>query len=178
MRAFIALDLDPAFVSDVAALARRLEPTMKGRFLARETYHLTLAFLGEIGEREAADAAWAVDEACRRARPVALASEGLGKFGRAGDATLWLGIAPDSALSNLADNLRAHLATRGVPFDAKPFRPHITLARRVRIPAAPLPALAFPQNGTAPSVTLFKSTLDRAGAVYKPLHSALLPTRR
>ena len=85
---------------------------------------------------------------------------------------------PDSALSNLADNLRAHLATRGVPFDAKPFRPHITLARRVRIPAAPLPALAFPQNGTAPSVTLFKSTLDRAGAVYKPLHSALLPTRR
>ena len=39
-----------------------------------------------------------------------------------------------------------------------------------------LPHLAFPQNDEATDVTLYKSTLDRAGAVYKPLHTVCLGT--
>ena len=53
---------------------------------------------------------------------------------------------------------------------------HITLARRARIPHVGLPHLAFPQNDEATDVTLYKSTLDRAGAVYKPLHTVCLGT--
>ena len=77
-------------------------------------------------------------------------------------------------LDDLAERLRDELASRGVPFDAKPFKPHITLARRARIPKASLPPLAFPRDDRACTATLYKSTLERTGAVYKPLHSARL----
>ena len=72
--------------------------------------------------------------------------------------------------------LRDELRARDVPFDAKPFKAHFTLARRARIPHVGLPHLAFPQNDEATDVTLYKSTLDRAGAVYKPLHTVCLGT--
>ena len=53
-------------------------------------------------------------------------------------------------------------------------QPHITLARRARISKASLPPLAFPRDDRACTATLYKSTLERTGAVYKPLHTARL----
>ena len=47
---------------------------------------------------------------------------------------------------------------------------------RARIPHVGLPHLAFPQDDEAYDVTLYKSTLDRAGAVYKSLHTVRLGT--
>lgn len=52
MRTFIALDIPEEFADDVAALARVLSASVEGRFLARDTYHLTLAFLGDIDDAE------------------------------------------------------------------------------------------------------------------------------
>lgn len=176
MRTFIALDLPPDFADNAAALARRLSASMEGRFLKRDTYHLTLAFLGDVDEAQLAAATDALEAACAGASPVPLRSDGLGKFGRATDATLWLGIAAAPELEQLAARLRDELRARDVPFDAKPFKAHLTLARRARIPHVGLPHLAFPQDDEAYDVTLYKSTLDRAGAAYKPLHTVRLGT--
>ena len=137
-------------------------------------YHLTLAFLGDIDDAEASRAMDALDAACAGSASVLLASDSLGKFGRPTDATLWLGIASDPALATLAERVREELAARDVPFDPKPFRPHITLGRRMRIPKKPLPLLAFPLPAQAQTVTLFKSTLSRDGAEYKPLYTVEL----
>lgn len=137
MRAFIALELPADFADDTAAAARRLSASLEGRFLDRSTYHLTLAFLGDIDDAEASRAMDALDVACAGSAPVSLAPDGLGKFGRPADATLWLGVAPDPALQALAERVREELTARDVPFDPKPFRPHITLGRRVRIPKSP-----------------------------------------
>ena len=164
MRTFIALDLPPDFADDAAALARRLSASMEGRFLKRDTYHLTLAFLGDVDEAQLAAATDALEAACAGASPVPLRSDGLGKFGRA------------TELEQLAARLRDELRARDVPFDAKPFKAHLTLARRARIPHVGLPHLAFPQDDEAYDVTLYKSTLDRAGAAYKPLHTVRLGT--
>ncbi len=174
MRAFIALKLPADFADDVAAMARRLSASLEGRFLDRSTYHLTLAFLGDIDDADAARAMDALDAACANAAPVPLAPDSLGKFGRPADATLWLGLAPDPALLALAERVREELAARDLPFDPKPFRPHITLGRRVRIPKKPLPPLAFPLPAQARTATLFKSTLSRDGAAYKPLYTVEL----
>ena len=76
--------------------------------------------------------------------------------------------------ATLAERVREELAARDVPFDPKPFRPHITLGRRVHIPKKPLPLLAFPLPAQAQTVTLFKSTLSRDGAEYKPLYTVEL----
>ena len=174
MRTFVALELPERFAIETAALSRKLEAALEGRFLASSTHHLTLAFLGEVGEPEIAAATDALEAACTDVPPLSLRSDGLGKFGRANDSTLWLGIASTPQLERLARAVREQLAARGVAFDPKPFKPHVTLARRVRIPRTDLPALAFPEDDGATTVTLFKSTLGREGAMYRPLHSTPL----
>ena len=163
MRAFIALELPTDFADDVAAMARRLSASLDGRFLDRSTYHLTLAFLGDIDDAEASRAMDALDAACAGSTSVSLASDSLGKFGRPADATLWPGIASDPALATLAERVREELAARD-----------ITLGRRVHISKKPLPPLAFPLPAQVQTVTLFKSTLSRDGAEYKPLYTVEL----
>ncbi len=174
MRAFVALELPESFVDEVASLASTLEGAIEGRFMPRENYHMTLAFLGDVDEAAIERAISALNEACTNTRPVRIASNGLGKFGRASDATLWLGVAENSELMALAEAARESLAARGVAFDPKPFKAHITLARRARIPKGSLPPVAFPEPALAARVTLFKSTLDRQGARYKVLYSVEL----
>lgn len=171
MRAFVALELPEAFADEVACLARRLRATCEGRFVPPESHHLTLAFLGEVGESETRLAMGAIDEACAAMGPVPLASCGLGTFGRSRDVTLWLGIEPADELMALAARLREGLASRGLAFDGKPFLPHVTLARRVRMPRGALPDLAFPLPDEATRVTLFRSYLEPSGARYKALYT-------
>lgn len=179
MRTFIALELPERMVDEVAALARGLGACVPGRLMKPDTYHLTLAFLGEVDECQARTAMEALDAAAGGRRPVRLAPDGLGKFGKPHDATLWLGIAPAPALLELADVVRAELVERGVPFDRKAFRPHITLARRAKLARGPLPELPFPGPADASRVTLFKSTLAPEGAHYKPLYTVeLRPANR
>ena len=119
MRTFIALEVPDVFRAEVAALARRLALACAGRFMAYESYHVTLAFLGDVGEAESALAVAALEAACAGAdaAPVELRPDGLGKFGRPQDATLWLGLAPDPALLALAARVRGELAARGLAFD-------------------------------------------------------------
>lgn len=172
MRAFIAIELPDEFRHDVAAVSRRLSTTMSGRFLPYESYHVTIAFLGEIGEAQATDAVCAIEDAAEACLgEVPLKANGLGKFGRASDATLWLGLQRDPGLMAVADQVRAKLDERGLSYDSHPFLPHISLARRARLPKGDLPPLAFPVDAQAERLTLFKSSLSREGATYKPLHT-------
>lgn len=174
MRAFIAIEVPRVMQQELEGLVRQLALSCEGRFIAPENRHVTLAFLGDIDERQVASAIDAMDAAVRGAGSVMLRSMGLGKFGRSSDATLWLGLEPMSELMWLAERLREELVARDVSFDGKPFKPHLTLARRTLIPATDLSLLAFPEPCKAQTVTLFKSTLDPAGAVYKPLYSVEL----
>jgi len=174
MRCFVALELPDEFADDVAALARVLERHIDGRFMPRDNYHLTLAFLGDVGEDGAARAIRALDEACRGRGPVPLVADGLGRFGRGNDATLWLGIRQTDAVMSLAADVRSALLDEGVTFDETAFKAHITLARRARLPREPLPNLPFPADAEATRVTLFRSFLDAQGATYKPLYTTEL----
>lgn len=171
MRAFVALELPEAFADEVCALARRLAAVCEGRFVPDENHHLTLAFLGELDEAGARRAMDALDEAGAGVGPIAFESTGLGTFGRGRATTLWLGIRRTEELELLAARLRASLAARDLPFDEKPFLPHVTLARRVRLPRGPLGDLAFPRPDVARHVTLFRSFLEPDGASYKPLYT-------
>ncbi len=174
MRVFAAVELPDGFRGQTAELARSLERRVAGRFLPQENYHVTLAFLGDIDEGGAAAAVCAVEDACATAAPVLLEPVGLGTFGRARDATLFLELGRDPGLAALAGRLRDALRSRGVGFDEKPFRPHVTLARRARLSSGDLGGLVLPERAPARRVTLFKSMLSSAGARYKPLFSAPL----
>ena len=177
MRSFIALELPETFRLQVAALARQLSGAVEGRFMPVENYHLTLAFLGDISEREVRLAMDALDETCETCSEVPVEYSGLGKFGKSRDATLWLGLRQNDALAQLAESVRKSLVSRGIDFDEKPFKAHITIARRANIPKGALPELPFPQHDYADTVTLFKSVLSSSGATYHPLYSVRLSRR-
>lgn len=174
MRAFIALELPDEFRGEVAAVSRILAQSCQGRFLPYENLHVTLAFLGDIGEAESSVAIATLEEACSGVAPIPLDPEGLGKFGRRSDCTLWMGLRESDGLGSLAARVRECLGVRGISYDVKPFRAHVTLARRVRLPSGDLPELPFPRPQKASRVTLFRSLLDSSGATYKPLHTVEL----
>lgn len=174
MRTFIALDLPEDFADETAALARALRDHVEGRFMKPESYHLTLAFLGDIDERGLQLAIAATEAACNDTAPIRLSCSGLGTFGRKNDATLWLGLVEAPELMALASRIREQLDVRSVAFDKKAFKPHITLARRARLSRTALPALPFPRDDEALHVTVYKSELTPEGARYKPLHTVTM----
>ena len=174
MRAFIAIELPEAFADEVDELARGLAGVCEGRFVSQENRHITLAFLGEVGEVETRSAMGALDAACGGRGPVPLRQCGLGTFGRSRDATLWLGIEKDPQLMGLTARVREELSARGLAYDEKDFLPHVTLARRARVPRGSLGDLAFPLPDEATRVTLFRGILGPDGARYKPLYTCPL----
>ncbi|MEU5714827.1 RNA 2',3'-cyclic phosphodiesterase [Streptomyces sp. NPDC020403] len=103
------------------------------RWTAREGWHYTMAFLGNVDEELLPELYTRLGRAAHRTRPIPLRIHGGGRFdGRA----LWAGAAGDlDTLRLLAQ--RSHAAARkaGVPMEeGRRFTPHLTLARS-RVPA-------------------------------------------
>jgi 2'-5' RNA ligase len=137
VRCFVGLWPDDSAAERLAAAARDLcRHNAAARVSSAPDLHLTLAFIGELPaeagrplgaelvDRFRAPSAWTVDHA--------------GAFSRA--RVLWVAGASDPELGALAQAVRRCLSALHVPFDAKAFVPHITLARAFR-PTFPLPRL-------------------------------------
>ena len=126
-RVFFALWPDAPARAALAGLAREVALETGGRPTPANLIHLTLAFVGD-------QTSIRVDSLRRlaggiRARCFALALDEIGGFERTGIA--WLGAsAPQPGLGALHDDLAAALRARGFPVDARPYAPHLTLARR------------------------------------------------
>ena len=174
MRTFIALALPEEFEEETADLARQLSALVSGRIMPRANYHVTLAFLGETDEVASREVIGALDEVARRHGSVTLRPSGLGSFGKPRDCTLWLGLEPSRELIALADDVRDALDACGITFDRKPFRPHLTLARRAALPRAALEGLVFPREARASRLVFYKSILTQEGATYKELYAVEL----
>lgn len=175
MRTFIALDLPSDFALSVAEVQTQLASCMEARYVSPHYLHLTLAFLGELDTSLQLSAARkAIEIASSNFAPVSLHPEGLGAFGSAGDATVWMGVSPTPALMNLAKSVRTELRNKGIPYDEKPFKPHITLARHARADRINLKAFPMPDTAHATNVTIYKSELTPQGTHYIALHSVTL----
>ncbi|WP_455380921.1 RNA 2',3'-cyclic phosphodiesterase [Acidihalobacter prosperus] len=130
MRVFFALLPDPVAREQLSTLMRSL-PTSAGRRVRYDNLHLTLAFIGEVGETE-------VDRlrACARQTkmmPINIRLERLGGNGRS--RVCW--IAPcrgyDIEVSELASRLRSVLISCGFECEHATFQPHVTLSRSARV---------------------------------------------
>lgn len=173
MRTFIALELPEGMAAETAACARWLDATIEARTVPPENHHLTLVFLGELDEHGVRAAMEALDEACQGRAPVLLEPCGLATFGRGKERTLVLELAANPELTALAAAVRESLSEHWVAFDEKRFVPHITLARRARLPEE-LGLLSLPAPAWADSVSLMKSTLTSDGPIYKELYTVTL----
>lgn len=155
MRLFVAVNFTPEFKKELLDAAAGLRKfCLDGNFTRPENLHLTLAFIGET--RNISGAASAV-AACS-ARPFDLA---VGSFGQFRD-LLWAGIDENPALKALAESIQAELRKRGFAIESRPFKPHITLARRVSL-SSPLCAKMPKASMTVRRVSLMES--DRINGI-------------
>lgn len=156
MRLFVAVypsaealdDLD-AHVSTLGLARYAAANDRNVRLTARELWHVTLAFLGETPVERVDRVMGALDTAATQATqpapgtqltamPATLRVGGGGKFGRGRFTILWAGLRGDvDALGRLAASVRVRLRKARAPYDHKPFRPHLTIARPGdRVPVA------------------------------------------
>jgi 2'-5' RNA ligase len=138
MRLFIAAYPPPAACADLAErlaglrVARAAERGVDTRLARRETWHVTLAFLGEVEDERAAGATVALERAAAawRADPPVLRLAGGGRFGRGKFTILWVGVGGDrEPLVRLHRLVRRELKHARLPYDDRPFKPHLTIAR-------------------------------------------------
>ncbi|NNC40043.1 MAG: RNA 2',3'-cyclic phosphodiesterase [Acidimicrobiia bacterium] len=159
------------------ALAARLnavvEDTLPGRVVPPANWHITLRFLGEVGEVDY-DRLLAELSTAALGRPFAIVFDGLGAFPRRRRASvLWAGVSTgEEALNRLADHSWSAIDAVGFSPEDRPFHPHLTLSRlrppedvrRLISQVAPLRV-----SSLVDAVTVFRSHLGPGGASYEVL---------
>lgn len=130
MRLFVALlPPDPVLdeIEGVFAPYRDAWPGL--RWTRRASWHVTLAFYGEVEDRIVPRLLPRLERAAARHPNRELAFAGAGAFPRAATArTLWVGI--DAELCRLADSCLAAARREGIETGVhRKFRPHLTVAR-------------------------------------------------
>jgi 2'-5' RNA ligase len=169
-RAFFALVPPPALQQALAQLAGDVAIEARGRAVRADNVHLTLAFVGSWPLARL-DSLLDVGERCRCAR-MRVELDTLGGFRRAGVA--WIGTAkPPAALIDWAAALSAALVAAGVPMDARPFHPHVTLARRCRGPYRH--GAIEPYRWHLDAIALMQSQTYAEGPRYSTLRRWALP---
>lgn len=182
MRLFVAIPL-PADLAVEASAALPDIPAL--RRVRPEHLHITLAFLGAVADERLDDVIAATRTAAATQPPFTITLEGVGRFPESGEPrVIWMGIIQGAREStNLAAALRRALTERGLPFDDKPFRPHVTLARvtqdadraTARAIAATTDRLRAPKlRFEAEALIPFESVLSRKGPRYTPAAAVAL----
>lgn len=127
-RVFFALWPDDAMRGALERATRDAVQLAGGRQTAKRNYHLTVAFLG-MADAEALAVIETVPPVQVGAFEVRL--DELGHF--AGARALWVGpSAVPPALAALERRLWGRLEAAGLEREERPYRPHVTLARRAR----------------------------------------------
>jgi len=183
VRAFIAIDLDPGLKAAVRDLVRGLEAFGADvRWTKPDGHHLTLKFLGEIGDAAAERVKAVLKDTASRHGPLPLRLAGTGAFpGARNPRVLWIGVAAGPELAALQADLEQALAREGFPPEGRAFKAHLTLGRvkgRARLDKvmAELAARDGDDFGgmTAAAVALFESRLRPGGAEYRVIEEAPL----
>ena len=160
-RLFFALwptaELRDALVARMAAMTH-----MPCRPMAPSNLHVTLAFLGSVSNARVADlmalARGIQFTACE------LAFDRLAVWKQARVLVLTAAQVPEP-LQQLVDELQSRLNEAGFSVDARPFRPHVTLARDVKISASDEEIL--PIVWPARDFVLVESVSTESGVQYK-----------
>lgn len=97
------------------------------RWLDRESFHITLRFIGDIDDVLAREIAGELDGVA--ARPFSLQLKGIDAFGGNKPHTIFAGIADSSELRRLQTMHERICQSLGLPAAPRKFSPHVTLAR-------------------------------------------------
>jgi 2'-5' RNA ligase len=167
LRLFFALWPTPHERSALhAALGETWAALGEARRMPPETWHLTLAFLGSVEEAALAaleSVARRVTGECAHCNPIEVRLDQLDHW-RKPQLLCAAPAAGSPTATIVADALRRELVTAGFAPDLKPFRAHVTLARKVARapPVRALPAVLW----TFSALALVSSRTSPHGSLY------------
>ena len=182
---FVAVDIDEPLRRQVSRVQDAVRAAAPGaKWVDPALCHLTLKFLGSVPAGQVADIGAGCRRAAAGATPFELVFGGIGAFPRwRGARVLWMGITGGRApLSALQASVEAELAPLGFPPEARPFSPHLTLARFKQPPPRTLQdaagACEHQAFGSVPiqDARLIRSDLRSTGPVYTLLEAFPLGT--
>lgn len=182
LRLFCALELSDearaAASAHAAALRETLAAPARVSWERAEKMHLTLKFFGDVEAARAGALSAALARAAASAGTLALRLEGTGVFPSPGRPNvLWLGVADGAGgLPRLHARVEQECAAAGFAREARPFHPHVTLAR-VRQANRETRALAHrhAETGFGPvafgvkEIVLMRSDFGPGGSTYTAL---------
>lgn len=174
MRTFIAIELEEEVKEHLANIQTETQKhCRRGNFTPKENFHLTLHFLGEVGEEDLDYLQEAIFETARRNRPFTLTLDKVGFFPRGNKGILWVGLEKSNPLQRLFSTLEKSLEQQGFARERKGLSPHITLGREVE------PQRSFmdvqkgvtvePMRVSVRSISLMESVRKGPKLIYVPL---------
>jgi len=168
LRLFVGIEFPPELKLRLSLLSTGMPGA---KWVDAGNLHLTLRFIGEVGEDVAAD----IDDALGRlrARPFTLQLARTGVFGGERPRALWVGVERQPEMILLRDKIEQALIRIGLDPEPRKFAPHVTLAR-LRDPALDMLGefLAANAQFRAPPLpvehfSLIASFLTKAGSIYE-----------
>jgi 2'-5' RNA ligase len=178
MRTFAAIDLDPEIKRSLQDLILKLKRTGADvRWVGSQGMHLTLKFLGEVGEDRVPAIEGVLRGAAGASSSFPLVLQGTGTFpGGKSPRIIWAGFKEEPALIALQMAVEDGLEREGFPREERAFHPHLTFGR-VKSPSGIREALlelekyrgALFGEMTARRLTLFESVLKPQGAEYRAI---------
>jgi RNA 2',3'-cyclic 3'-phosphodiesterase len=102
------------------------------RWTRPDTWHITLAFYGEVDEEKLSDLSERLGRVAARTTPIELSLAGAGRFG---PRVVWFGVQGQcDRLGRLAEAAGAAARRCHIRVEDRPYRPHLTLARVNGVP--------------------------------------------
>jgi 2'-5' RNA ligase len=170
-----------------AALPELGRALPQARVTASGSWHLTLAFLGQVRPEFSAEVVNVGEAAVAGVGPAVLQLQGAGAFPNQRRArVLWIGVAGDvEVLARLAGNLADACRAAGLRYEDRELRPHLTLARFPNPGPVPEPVVDLLTAATAAcppwearELCCYRSTLTNRGARYQVVRTfSLTPGR-
>jgi 2'-5' RNA ligase len=179
-RLFLAVGLGTEQRAGIERNKELLQQTLPfQKWVHPDDLHVTLKFLGDTDADTASKIRAAMKELAGGYSPLTLALQGLGVFGKpSAPSILWLGLGGEMpALANLQAQVEDAVKPLGFTPEDRPYRPHITIARRYNGTAPFSPGLlteageameSIPQQWTVDRFVLYKSHLSRK-PMYEPI---------
>jgi RNA 2',3'-cyclic 3'-phosphodiesterase len=186
VRLFLAINFEPELrrvIHDATSTLRDAAPSMT--WVREPQLHLTLKFFGEQPPEVADRVSTAMADVALRHRQVPISIGGVGAFPNLRrPRVVWMGIEQSPRLELLHHDVEVACEAAGFEIDARPFRPHLTLARskgKGRSTVEELHALSRAAKQTktevesiVTSIDLMASELSSNGSTYRVLSASRL----
>lgn len=182
IRTFIAIELAPAIQNQLSIILTKLKSKIKTgvKWVQAGDIHLTLKFIGDFPENQISRLKTGLETAVLKIDPFEFEIGHLGAFPSLHrPKVIWVGVENNPVLLNLVSICDETIHAFGMPMEERRYSPHLTLGRvRPNLSILELSEVGNTLSGTkidslgkqpAAGITIFKSVLGSAGAVYTAL---------